>query len=122
MHDHVSQKRGIQNSKNSAEKSIDPEVARQAFERRHECYRVAIDSLNHVFEIVGKENAVYPEKFMRTVEQMWRFSIESKDELWHYALYDYLNDNNEQRSRLGRLDTNFIQNWFDYSALKMLKF
>jgi hypothetical protein len=52
VHDHVSQKRGIQNSKNSAEKSIDPEVARQAFERRHECYRVAIVSLN-VFEIVG---------------------------------------------------------------------
>merc|ERR1712226_1064543 len=60
--DHVMQKRGQINQK---QVQIDPEVARLAFERRHECYRVAIDSLNHVFEIVARPNAVYPEKFQR---------------------------------------------------------
>merc|ERR1711881_519480 len=47
---------------------------------------------------------------------MWRFSLQSKDELWHYALYDYLNDNSQHRHRLGRLETPFVQNWFDYVA------
>merc|ERR1712157_434147 len=50
------------------------------------------------------------------VDDIWRFCLQSKDQLWHYALYDFLISSDIHRKRLTRLDTPFIQNWFDYAA------
>lgn len=114
-------------NKNSSE-YISDEISRLALETRYECYNVALECLNSVFEKIEQEinNQTTATKdaqiekpsldivFSRKVENLWRFCLESKDQLWHYALYDYLNGNNTNRARLTRLDTPYIQNWFDY--------
>lgn len=96
--------------------SHDNEVCQSALEARYDCYRVALNCLDDVINIVDNKPDLteYPEKFKRKVELMWKFSLQSKDQLWHYALYDYLNDKSSQRSRLSRLNTPYIQNWFDF--------
>lgn len=97
--------------------SVNEDIAQTALDARYECYRVALSTLDDVINIIdGKPDVNYPEDFTAKVELLWKHSLNSKDPLWHYALYDYLNDKPSQRHRLTRLDTSYIQNWFDYVA------
>jgi len=110
------------NQKSGQNADIDSDLATNALETRYDCYAVALDCLDSVFKTIekttnnGVQGSNYDTVLTRKVENLWRFCLESKDQLWHYSLYDYLNNNLIHRSRLTRLDTPFIQNWFDYAA------
>ena len=128
-------------SEDNSSETVDDETARTSLETRWACYQVAIECLDDLFTTLEEANQKNNKKLnissnmntsidsleagqsknfdpilQRKVDDIWRFCLQSKDQLWHYALYDFLISSDIHRKRLTRLDTPFIQNWFDYAA------